>query len=680
MNRHLAITLCSSMFSLSTAIASAEDAKPAGTTSSQAGPSVVRIAPPVMPPSRTYCTIESSDGQFAASVEWDPLINEQLSRRVIIPKGVTSTTVSCHAEAIHPSLKPELNLAWVFPASAKCTMPLAAEATCPVGFVQEVATGSRVTSPQIVVTGEPAPPASQAELVSSSSALRAPTVSANAFRSFGVPDEEAVQEIFQAIAEVVTEKAQERGMKLLETRLLNDVCKVIKFDRTCDALRAVRLEDLASSGELLVEALIGDVVDRASAAVIGKLPRAELLNRVIVAATDLIAGRSERARGAAAAILIDLLTSLKASGSNEAVALVSIISDCNGGGACTLTEIKKRLATPKSYYNVDIEKIERASAVTFVTTALAVLRPAATTTEAEQIASTVGLIVDAGSLVCDELGASSSPPSGCEFLRPDLLEAVRGIVDGVLERDMNKVVVNGITLALRADTPTSEEPQDAGLDLLRAARTLAALGSFLSVSTTGREPSEDERSARREARKKALASLIDEYGDRSNRRGDVVFSIGSNLMVGPAGVAYLIDQKEGEDSEVFQATPISLTFGVALDYHAMNGAGFHVDLSPFDLGGYLTVRSGGVTECGEGETDEECEPSATPIAPGDVLRPSVTVAATYLFADANLILFGGLSGGFAPKITTDSDSTTAKQSAIYGSAVAGLYIPIFDLN
>ncbi|MFA6243217.1 MAG: hypothetical protein WC655_19930 [Candidatus Hydrogenedentales bacterium] len=513
-----------------------------------------------------------------------------------------------------------------------------------------------------------------------------------AFRAAGVPSEKEVVELYRAISETVIEKAGERGMRLLEKRLLRELCgseesdqrlSTIRLARTCAALRHIRLADLAASGDELAESFVDDLVELATSTAFSGtgFPYTDLVLRLLDAGKDLTAGRRDRVRGVAVGTTLDLLRQFAAlpddasctlgiQCASRAAAIVNVILDCHAAGGCSPTGIRQRVADYKDYFGKEVD-LSEVSAEPMVIKALAILHPSAQTTEAEQLAAVMGLIVDAA-----ELGCSKDAKGVCAGFDPRTADP-RELMDAILQRNITKLVV-----ATSRFVAISSSKETTG-SFVRVGRSLGALGAFLTVSPSAREPSQDERAARQDARKKALSSLIDQFGDRTERRGDAIVSVGAALGTQPAGLAYLLDHQSGDPSVVFQATPLSLTVGAAFDYNSASGLGVHVDLSPLDLGGYLAVRNGGAsfTPSADSKDPTEQTPNAVQVAPGDAVRPSITFAFSYLLSDANLLVLLGSTVGFAPKLTTDADQLTRRQSAIYLVPVTlSLSIPFVDVN
>jgi hypothetical protein len=389
------------------------------------------------------------------------------------------------------------------------------------------------------------------------------------------------------------------------------------------------------------------------------LPLKNDLGTAIQAAIDLGSGRGERARGAGVALVLGTLDALAKSEPDLRI-VGRIVVECHKSGSCDAQDIRARLHAPRDYYSVS-GKAELPDTVTwdgaaaFIETALLVLKPKADTTEAQQLRAAMGLALDVVDRYC------SGP------LRTKVCAEkthLRWVAYGLVDRDMSRIVAGGIALL--------ESQRGKNEHLERIAELTVALSSFLNVPTTSREPTADERAARKEQREKALSTLIDEFGSRRHRRGDWVASLGSTLAINPVTLAY----RPGADSSnrwTYDLVPISLTVALGADYHCRDGWGFHADLAPVDIGGYLSVQSA--------KADASDKDWAARVAPGDALRPKSSVGVSYLFQDADLLWVAVLSGGYAPKLTVgDGRDTVEKHSNFFFGLSTGVYIPIFDLN
>lgn len=628
---------------------------------------IIRLQPTSMPPSRTYCILEDPDGGFGATVEWDPLLPKPLTRDVRVPeKYLKKLRLTCYSEAIRPTITPEKNLAWTFCSAPEKTAPSPKKifnaeenAFCAwpdkLSKTLDTCTGDdpKAPVPGIEVT------LLKVESGTSTFVIHSlpPATGVSGLRSFGLPDEAAVNEIFQAIAEVVVEKARDRGMRVLEKQLKTLVCEQpVSFTRTCAALGSLRLDDLASSGTQLLTALTGDIVERIGKELPKGLPLHDELVQALTLAIDMTTA-PERARGAGVTLLLKLLNRVDTDANanfTDLKLLVEIIKDCNRSEACSLDDIRLRLQKPESYYGSGFTKLEWATAPTFITVALKILQPSAGTTEAEQLRASVGLLLDYGEYTCKQAKTACAWPPGVARLGD--------LIGGILERDVGRILVGGVELIFDSTGEVTE--------LRRLAQIGGALGAFLTTSTSGRAPSEEEQKARRESRKRALSSLIDTFGDRSHRRGDAIFSLGSELFSSPIGYAYLSDPPTAELGQPHQVqiTPVSLNLGFAFDWSdAKSGVGLHAAISPFDLGGYLSLHN-------------TSEVVSTP-TPGDVLRPSFTLAASYLWEDANLVTILGADVGYQTKFKLDSQAPDdGKRGAVFVGLVAGVYVPILDFN
>lgn len=633
----------------------------------------IELRLPAMPPSRTWCRIENDSGTDGATVTWDPVVPGTLVRTFTV-LGRGSYSLGCWSEPIRPTVKPELNFGYVWLAAAPshaCSGSYGAAMVAKIDEPDRRGSEPRPAMPSLEARCVPRPDLAPTGPGSAGFALEARgSMDGPSLRSFGALNEAMVQEVFAVLAETIVEQAEERGTQVLEKRLGELVCDpALMLPITCETVRTVRLADLAASGKQLQEALAADFAARAMphllqlGKIVDEKSVAPVLEGGVRAALELSRGRTERARDAARPLLLQLLENPW--DKDEAIAY-AVVRDCLASRACDPVAIRERLRYPNEYYTwpagAAISGSGWSGANTFVTASLRVLDPPATATEAEQLRAVLHLALD--------IVEHRTPTGSSTTLQQ--VAAARRLVDGLLERDAGVIAAASIQLF----STTSTDPR-----LARLGRLATALTSFTSTSTSGREPSEEERVARREARREALKSLIEEYGSRKHRLGDTVLSLGGGAYVS-GGAAFGLET----GNAAAQVVPLSIPLGVAVDAHGESGWGFHGLLAPIDLGGYVTVRSDDLgaaestTETDDASADVEGGGGVVPPAPADAVRPALYVGVSKLIPDADLVLVGAATIGMAPKLGLDDDDEGADESAFYVGLVAGAYIPLFDFN
>lgn len=614
-------------------------------------PLCVAVTMPGMPPSRTWCTLESPDGRRTATGEWDPLRPSSLKRelRLAATEADASTnkfSLSCYSEAIRPTLQPERNLAWKF-ATQPWERP---KNECTA--TEEPTNGLHFWSHQFVAFETPdgallpieldgcAQMAADEEFAGVGST---PKPQLGTLRSFSPGVASAASESFQLIADVVLRKVEERALQVVAKQIEGLVCDPgLPFPMTCQLVRTTRLRDLATSGQDLERAVVADLVRIAIDKVkLEQRPQPRYWSLVelgLTSAAQLVT-RPDRASSGSSEVVLGLLHEMNG---DELATLRVVIQECHRSGSCDAGSIRHRLREPDRYYQggKPLEPVTWAPAQAFVLDALMLLSPPAERSESENLRSALQLVLDAS-----EFDASAG--SASQKIRS---EHWRALVLGLTERDLSLQLsaVAGL-LDSRAAEPST---------VRRLATIVSALGGQ-AMNETPATP--EERQAQRDAREDAIGSLVDEFASRRQRRGDWIVSLGSSLGALVGGT-----------SDSVLATPV-LSLGPAIDYHGSSGWGFHGEFSPLDLGAYLSFKSNPEEE--DADSEKRKKAGVIDTGPGDVLRPSVGAGVNYLFEDSDLILVMGGRAGYAMKPGAGSQDQGA-----FIAVMLGAYVPLIDFN
>lgn len=401
---------------------------------------------------------------------------------------------------------------------------------------------------------------------------------------------------------------------------------------------------------------------------------------------------------------------------------------CFRSGRCDPARIEDMLKRPGRYFTIDAPSGKAIAetlgwwpgSASFVSTTVRVLEGKDFGSEADRVQSTLGLLFDAAALfiVATESGDKTNIPEmlaglSVEYRRPPTslspapdvygrlatLSLLRRVLEGTVRRDLTEVAASATTLlamldkSSRCDGPELDDDDEevdapsgqAGSTsakvkvkvvrcddawtsehLRQAARIASALGAYLATYDGPKSLSDADRAARHEARKAALASLIDEATDRSRRKGDTIISVGSDLFA-----SYVTSPFGGE----FQP---SLTLGVAVDHTFSCGAGLHAAVAPINLGAY----AGTTIDPAEGRADGYREPEPT-----SALGFFSDLGITYLVESADVLVFvGGAVGhadvGSQPLSSPRADGSTEEDVGgfWYGGVALGLSMPLYDLN
>lgn len=661
----------------------------------------VVVEMPRMPPTRTHCTFEAipkppsdkKDNKTDAghtthagpvTLTWDPLEPGPLRRTLVLP-GIEHQ-VTCHSDPARHSLNAEVDYAWSFEGltsegdkgvlqfGASYPRPLTIKAAIETGDLPLVDNQGGVQNrDKANILNDPS-----LEAVAPS-----PSTPLGAARTFGGLGEEAINELFQVVAEVVMEQVNTQGLRLLEHQARRLLCEVLVkdaknanetkdaeeakdanpwFPRSCELVKRVRFEDLAGSGRTILVALTADLVAAATDALIdieGYPKELRTVTREIVrAALKVVEGKPDTAAGAGQHLLVALSELPWPKHRASTRYLFVSLAECHRIGGCDAAKVSHMLSVPQHYAKFTGNPPNIASvfpeAAEFILRSQRILRPTAGTTEVATLREAIDLALLLTARVVD-----------ADTKAARLLPHVRSSLDSALEQNLAGVVAGSAKLI---------EASLAGDDQKKALRKVGqlagALGSYLDSYASGQEPSEADKKERHDARKEAIRSLIAAQTVRSERDDNWVVGIGSSVYIAGSGAFRLSDEQWTR-----QLQPVSLTLGVGLDYHGPSGFGVHAELVPLNLGAYLTVR--GSNETQDDDDSGSSNAGATPVSPADAFSPSLTVGASYVFDDSNLMLILGPSIGYMPKL---GDTDAEANEAFYVGGVFGAYVPIFDFN
>jgi hypothetical protein len=232
---------------------------------------------------------------------------------------------------------------------------------------------------------------------------------------------------------------------------------------------------------------------------------------------------------------------------------------------------------------------------------------------------------------------------------------VRFLVVSAIDGDTNAVIAG---LSMSVDVALGALNSGAALskDEKKAlSRGLRLCGAILQYAETFSKPgAKEDAQALHERRTKILESLTREMTNREGREDDHIFSIGGSLRV-VAGVRL---DPNGEKSTFLGPLSLPLGFGF------QSSQGFHLELSLFDLGQYLSYQRSPT-----GLKVREPEPA-------DALSPSLTVGWSW---GKSFPFFVGLTAGYAPQYDFTT-ATTRSLGSINLGVTTGVYVPLFDLN
>jgi hypothetical protein len=503
--------------------------------------------------------------------------------------------------------------------------------------------------------------------------------------------EAAATETLQILGQIVVDRASAEAYRLIALRLRAALAcdelappvlvkgKLPKpsFPKTCGLLGALRIEDLATSRDALLGALLhdatsylGDVQESLTEEQI-RAEQVGALGVVGAAVAGLLVrpklpAESPQARAVLGALLSYVDThfpsgsdagSFKSQAERALAAGVLSYVRCDYEAAENKTKLSECAFTTYA----DAYAGELAATRTAARSLAAELLAAATLVDAQNAPDAASRVTHAVDAVlaasCMLLNHPDSPELACpEPARLDpkrldmltVLALLKPIVDGALDKDSN-VVIGSVAraLSLYADAEYQK----------KRARAFLLLGSLVQYSASYAGQSTDDAAERHEQRTKILESLTEAMSDRTARDGDDIWSFGGSFR-GVAGARF------GAKRPAL-LSPLGLPLGVAFDHVSEGSSGsFHFELSPFDLGQYVAFDDRGVVR--------------TPKF-ADAVSPSVTVGVGW---GRSLPLVLGATCGYSPafELAPAKPGEKAERGSVNAGVTLGVYVPLVDLN
>jgi hypothetical protein len=568
-----------------------------------------------------------------------------------------------------------------------------AEATCPLlksyTFTKTTAaSGDRPAAgnaaskaPVVLPTAGPSELATaQAALDAFRSERRGITGATRALGSAQIGAGEVAAEALQILGQIVVDRASAKAYRLLEEKLkqlLGCADASPKFPRTCSALGALRLQDIAMAPAVLAEALGADTIERSVAAWpegrgaglraafrLGiqpwlargagsgdaqvRLALGALVNEVArgtAALGEMTPG--ERALAIAVLAYTDCLKSDDGTPvtRNELLGCdVTALVERYAAGAPDARDaalaLGTRLLTIAAAADTNSERVRFAVDTFFVTACM--LERTSTTAD----------------LSCPALETLPLPPKPLDPL--GALSFTAATADAIAARDWARLVVIGSKLVVFVEGACAS-CQEAASQRKRALRLMGALLDYADTYAArgSREEGGDaaDDGGSHAQRTKILESLTEEMTDRSGRGGDDVFALGGSLRL-LAGARIGVSRPGASF-----AGPLSLPLGVSYTHipRRENAWGVHVQLDAVDLGNYLALDN---------------EPNVKTPELGDAFAPGLTLGLAY---GPSFPLVIGVSGNYMPAFVLDPDHEH-DQGVITAGVTFGVHVPLLDLN
>jgi hypothetical protein len=460
-------------------------------------------------------------------------------------------------------------------------------------------------------------------------------------------------EIVRSIAQVVVTKAQAAGWQLLVSELKKKAqCGEAgtKFPRTCKVLGSLSIKDLVSSPDVLVSAVVTDLlkdIDSPVLAALGDKAGGNVAALALVDAATAWAQSHDRGLAKAMERAVKNYIRNNAVGSCSSAKTVpekyayvvgmcllqqagsglskcdtsALIDECSARDADTAAKLGRLWDLTLTAFDT----VNKAQPIDWVNLAFALGREQLDTTNHGQAADAY-------------FDGSKDLASG--LATKDWVMATSGAVQ----------VLATLETGLDAKEASNKAAYKAAIDLVKV---LAAIGNYALTFDTKANP---DPAAAATAREKIITELVDRFVSRSERDG-VVVSLGGTLgLVAGARVGRQDGKAKGEF-----ASPVQLTLGVGLQTYSKptDDGGFHMMFSALDLGNYVSMN-------GSGALTVDTPELKSALAPGLALGYWFTLRETPLHLAAQ--------ASYAPFHGADGNPT------FQAGLTLGIYVPLVDFN
>lgn len=700
--------------------------------------SSVIVLPSEAPPSRTRLSFDSPGGDHI-EVEWNPTDGMALSRSVFLAQGPWQ--VSFHATPLPHPTEPTTDFAWKFSLPDRFHWTAPGSDSLDLGYVVATLPVKKDADRQVFITLREEPKPKLEDIVAPLGELGGSAQAA----AFGARSKDIASEVvgdaLEVLAQIAMDRAQSRALELVKDRVIGNLCvpqadfniaackalgrdsctaatnQFVLLAKSCEAVRGMRLRELANAGPGMERAVIEDLSvfgiqaitqrifflqhDLANDHISGdmKLLQRQLEPLLAQVARTISTAMTTRANPNPAEIqgilhalarmiqqqqfetadFNDQDVQMMRYGLSVAVATLSL---CQQSGRCNGRFIEEVLESPQDYFDLknslgtlgstfdtlatrikdrkymadsDRERFLKVlpRLEKFVTQGLEVLEPPKDASPRDTARNALLLIIDAADLLSIRFPKTSDAKQWA--LVQSRLKVARDFVNGALGREAQPLLLTSLQV-LRTFAENASADMSDSPSFKKGARVLGALVSY---AATYEHPSSSgtERQQIQARRKETLEALIDIATDRHDRDGDQIYSLGVNVGFTAIGMRRLTN-----DSPHLQWAQLGLPFGIARQSFSNSGCpGLHLQLSVLDLGQYVAFSSGG---------------GATPPRWQTALTANLQAGALLGTPKDPFVI--GVDLRYSPALfPTDGNQNGGALS--YGLFV-GYYVPFFDLN
>lgn len=553
-----------------------------------------------------------------------------------------------------------------------------------------------------------------------------------------------INDLLTTIAQVAIERARQTAVAEIRRFLSENICDKLRFEnafgregltfgeilsvgardfkkegqilpRTCEAIRSIRIEDLAGGASALERALGADLLDLC-ARLVEAIQWHPLIPRVIRTGIDLVIslleGRSISSERDVQLLLLEIgsfevfnprLYEWKAPLSMA----FAVMAECIRDGGCTADRLKSSLLAeiqnPTTGWEMLPDNWETWPELpSIMARAIDVLQPPTGTTARMTVKATLNLVFDIldhlvthpeeflvqvgeakieitrgdyqASLLVNRLEtvgvARDMGPLEKYFaeLPKNTVTAARTLANAAVDRELSHGLVAAFSLlgnAIAAYCATQGDTCLVPLTAPRVQKTFALLNALISYASSYREQDTNDENGddntaeiealRLEQRKKAMEQLLDTFADRTNRiAGETIVSAG-------VGVGFAVSSIKSDADAAFRSEllpALSLPLGIGIEY--TSNPGVFLQIIALDVAQYANVDTHGQVA--------EANPATALYFGGTVGVRIGSPSIPFLIA---------VSGGYSPGLKlNDGQDRGMTRIGIFG----GTYIPFIDFN
>lgn len=476
-------------------------------------------------------------------------------------------------------------------------------------------------------------------------------------------------ELLQIVGQIIVDRATEAGWGVLSSRLTTalDCGDKTNYPQTCKVL-TIRIQDVLAAPQALLEAAVSDLslVLRARLGTwMARSKPFEYFVKITVGVGGIVALWSNHKDGLAGAVLDKARDQLRdavggtcpdaveklpfdAPSARAAWALGMCVVANSGTFPARLQTCNLPVTLAKCYG--ETEPVDETTLAIATTLRLSLL-------DTDAVEKADGLLAFLAHGTAGKIRAAHDP--AC-FAKDDkkqerdlcaaLIEDLGQLTSGLIRQDWNKFAVG----AVGALSDYGKLPENAKLAGSKFFKLLAAIGQYaLTFKKTSLEAHPDaikEQEAATKARREIVESLVKQMTNRDDRTGRV-FSIGGSLAAGP------MYRREIGGEHTQGLSVLTLPIGFGLQTYGEGNGGFHLQLSIFDLGQYVTF-----------EEDHEATVGTPDIRAA--IAPSLTIGGW--FCSRSVPMYVAAHGGFAPFVLESGNAEW------FAGIELGAYVPLFD--